>query len=154
RQIEAALRSAWPFLPEGRHRAIDEVGEATGETVISQVKTRHCPGAIVLDHDIRTFDQTTRQSIVVGLLQVEGDRSLVAIERSKIFAEPIAERRPLTQRVAARRLDLDNFCTHICKQHSAEGPRRDITELDYPHARQRRLRAEIILIQGCLPMLD
>src|SRR5690606_5126428 len=41
RQIEAAVRSAWALLPVGRHRAIDEVGEATGAMVVCQANTRH-----------------------------------------------------------------------------------------------------------------
>ena len=140
RDVEAALARARSRLAEGRDRAIDELGLLGPERLPAKTQAIHDAGTVVLDHDVGGQDQPARRRLVRGVLEVEHDRALVAVERGEVLAEARADRRPLAQHVALGRLDLDDLGAHVGQQQAAERSRRDLAEFDDLHACKRQHR--------------
>ena len=67
------------------------------------------------------------------LLQVEADRLLAPVEGSEVLAEAVGVRRPLTEHVPVRRLDLDHVGAEIRQQHAAVGTGGNVAQLDHPY---------------------
>jgi hypothetical protein len=55
---------------------------------------------------------------------------LAAVERCEVLAVAVGDRRPLTQRIALRRLDLDDLRAEVGQQHAAERSGGNLAELD------------------------
>ena len=72
---------------------------------------------------IGSAEQRRKGGAVLGGLEVEDDRALVAVERRKIPAQALAPGALTTHWIAVRRFDLDDVGAEIAKQHAAERTR-------------------------------
>jgi hypothetical protein len=76
--------------------------------------------AIVLDQRVYAFDQPQKQRPPLGLLVIEGDALLVAVDvaETRVALAAVA---PGARRIPfARAFDLDDFRTHLGQDHRAE----------------------------------
>ena len=107
-----------------------ESGEATGPEV--------------LDEHVGAGEEASKDGRAVGLLEVEPDAPLVAVDREEVgggsravglVADP--RRSPAARRVALRRLDLDDVRPEVGQQHRAVGPGEDRRAVDDADAGER-----------------
>lgn len=127
-QIEAAFLRARTGLPIRGNRAIDDARLERTNVVVTEAEVVHHAWPIVFDNDIGALNQLLRLLDVLGILQIERHRALVAIERSEVLAIAVGNRRPRAQRIAAlRMLDLNDVRAHVREQHAAIRPRGDET---------------------------
>jgi hypothetical protein len=71
---------------------------------------------------------------VVQIFQIEDDRALIAIERSKILGLTFIQGRPLTHAITLASFDFDDVSSHIRQKQSREGPCCYLPELDDANA--------------------
>ena len=76
-------------------------------------------GTVVFDQDIGLVDQLQQRRLVVGLLQVQHNRPLVAVPGHEWRAFAIDEGRHAAGGIALRRLDLDDLGAMVGQQHRA-----------------------------------
>src|SRR5205085_8733926 len=94
--------------------------------------------------DIRVLYETTRDLRVAWIFQVKNDGLLVPVHGREILAVAAGHRRPLSEGVAARWLDLDHFSAHVGQEHGAEWSRCSGAKLDDADACEWELRARCI----------
>ena len=105
---------------------------------MAEAEPLHHAGPEILQHDVGREAQGARRREICGVLQVEDDRALVAIDRSEVLGvarrlrggRRAGERRPLAHPVALGRLDLDHVGAQVGEQHPAERAGGDLAELD------------------------
>ena len=96
--------------------------------LVAQAQAIHDAAAIVLDHRVGAVAQPHHQLAAFGLLEVDGDRLLVAVHRGEVAAERpqlvvgmVGADDPRV--VAVERLDLDDLRALVGQQHGAERAR-------------------------------
>lgn len=82
---------------------------------------RECPELEVFDNEIGFGEERVEERSPLGMLEVESDAFLVAIDAQKVRALAGDKRRaPCARLVAAARLfDLDDARAHVREQHRA-----------------------------------
>ena len=83
--------------------------------------------AHVVGHRVRTRDKGVEDVLPFVRTQIQRQRPLIEVEGLKIEALPLSQemrtnrtgRIPTTRRVGGRRLDLDDFCAKLSKEHRA-----------------------------------
>src|SRR5438093_1206622 len=132
-------------IGEAADRGVDDSGIAVAQSLIGEPQAPHHAGAIVLDHDLRGFDQLEEDFAALRPLEVERDRRFVAIDTLEIAgegAQPVArmERTDLARAVAFEWLDLDHLGALIREHHGAERTGQHLGEIDYAQALERATR--------------
>src|SRR5712675_1773627 len=128
-----AIRSA-PAKPG--NIAVDEVGIERPEPRLVETHVYENSGAEILDQDIAAGDQFGQHLAALFVPQVEGQRSLVAVETSEVPAEPVADDTLLAHRIAlAGCLDLDHLGSHVAEDHRAERPGEDAGQINHAQSR-------------------
>ena len=141
--VEGAFSGIRPALPIPGNRAIDDAAIERFQRIVAETEPPEHAGAEVLQHDVGDGAQRLQLRKARGILQIDRDRPLVAVDRRKIFAErrPAVgrgERRPAAHAVAARRiLHLDDVGAEIGEQRARKGPRRDLSKFEDADPRQR-----------------
>ena len=91
----------------------------------------------------------SRTRAALGVLEIERDALLVAVDAQEIRALAVDERRSPGARVvaAARMLDLDDPRAHVGEQHRAVRARQHARQVQHRHAgqRTRRMRSASIV---------
>src|SRR4051812_4657333 len=116
-------------LPVAGDRAIDQGGVRLLQHVVSHAELVQDARAKALDQDVRGLDQLEERLPATLLLQIEADRSLVAVE-GEVDRRAGAERVVLLVAVVGRRpahvvaltgvLDLDHVGAEVGEQQGAE----------------------------------
>ena len=128
---------------------VDQARVEFAQRLVIEAQLLHGAGLEVLADDVGRGDQAQRRLDATGLLEIECDAFLVAVEGRK-------ESRPRPQQAArivtVDGLDLDDFGTQVAQQHAAGRPHHHVGELDDTDAgvRQRRRRGDE-LRHGQLP---
>ena len=137
-QIEPALAPIRPRLAVAGDRAVDQAGIDALERLVVDLQRLGNAGPVVLDHHIRFPRQFIEERQPVGLLEIERDAALVAVDLREAGGLVVDVRPHLTTVVAALGLlDLDHVCTHVSQHHGAVWPGHDLRDIEYLHAFQR-----------------
>jgi hypothetical protein len=106
RDVERALSGVGSLLAVARDRAVDDPRIARLEIVITEAEPWQHAGPEILDDDIGHGCEFLEACDAGRVLEVDGDRPLVAVHRGEILAERLAilaggQRRPAAHPVAA-----------------------------------------------------
>ena len=94
----AAFLRARTGLTERGNGAIHQRRVVDRQRRIIEAQALHHAGAVVFDHHLCAQRQCARSRHVVRVLQVQGDRALVAVQRGEILAVAIRKRLPPRKR--------------------------------------------------------
>jgi hypothetical protein len=122
-------------VAEAADGGVDQLGEAFVQGLVAQAEAIHDTAAIVLDHRIGVLAQADHQRAPLRLLEIYGDRFLVAVDRGEVAAERaqlvVVVIGPDDARVVAvDRLDLDDLRALVGQQHGAERPGQHLRKID------------------------
>ena len=81
------------------------------------------------------------------MFQVQGDRALVRIEHCDRKGRALAGRRAAAQRLALRRLDLDDVGAGLGHQQSRVGALIDLPEIEHRDTGERPVGAHAFLVR-------
>jgi hypothetical protein len=116
--------------------AVDEVGIERPEPRLVETHVYENAAAEILDQDIAAGDQLGEHLAALFVPQVEGQRTLVAVEAGEVPAEPITDDTLSAHRIAlAGGLDLDHLGSHVAEDHRAERPGEDAGQIDHAQSR-------------------
>ncbi len=112
-----------------RDREMDETRVDRRQLLVAEAQASEATGPEVLDDHVGAGEEASKNGRAIGLLEVEPDAPLVAVDGEVIgsgsraiglVADPW--RSPAARRVALRRLDLDDVGPEVGQQHRAVGP--------------------------------
>src|ERR1044071_4142802 len=127
------------FLPgqESLQRAVDETRVFLLQPGVGEAELVERAGTEVLREDVRGTQQFEDDLPALGLLKIDRQTFLVAVEHRKEARPRMLE----TARVVAfQRLDLDDLGAEVREHQAARGPHHHVRELDDPHAFERKHR--------------
>ena len=121
RRAPCAVHRVAADLPVAGERDVDDVGVQLLDALVWVAHARERSGAEVLDHDVGAADQAIDDLAAVGVVDVDVDRALVAVEVA-------VQARDSAQRVGdALVLHLDHVGAHVgenaCRLGSGDDPR-------------------------------
>ena len=97
----------------------------------------HHSGRVVLEQHIGRGGQLAQNRLALFGLQIQRDALLVAVQQSERNTRALAHRLPLPNRLAARRLHLDDECASLGHQVGRIGALIDLPEIDHHDPVQR-----------------
>jgi len=95
------------------------------------------PGAKFSSKYIAALDHAEQQRSAALMLQVQSDRALVGVQHRDRKGRALTRRRPPTQRLALRRLDLDHVGPRLGHQQGRVRPLIDLAEIEHDDAGER-----------------
>ena len=104
------------------------------------------PGRQVLHEDVGAGDDAVQQGVVAGILDVEDDRFLAAVEPDEPGALAIHHMVVKPREVALRPLDLDDARARIGEPAGGEGRGDGLFDRDHQEAGERPFRGPDSLI--------
>ncbi len=121
---------------ERAHVAIDQARVRSAHRLAVDAKARDEPWPQVLDDDVGSRDQVSEAVELRGVLEVDRDRDLVAVQALERGRGAVPERRTPRPRIVAgaRLLDLDHACAKIGQNLSRERGRDAVPDLDRDQA--------------------
>ena len=120
--------------------AVDKAGVALAQRRLTEAETVHRARPEVLHQDIRADRQGARGLEIVGVVQVQHDAALVAVDRQVVGALAAGKRRrPRSGVVAFAALHLDHLCTEVAEDHRAERAGQEAREVGHDQPAERRL---------------
>src|SRR3954451_14684731 len=138
-----------PVVPEPADRQGHQPRVELGEHVGAKAEPGQGAGAEVLEQDVGPAQQLGEQRFVAVVLEVEGDRLLVAVGRQEVGGLPIPgirlhERRPPPAGVApgAGALPLDHPGAEVAEHHRGVRPGEGAGQVDDEDAVERSGHAE------------
>ena len=118
-------------MAEARAGRVDEPRIARLQHIPAVAEALHGAGPEVLHQHVRAFQQALEMGTVVGLLQVQRDTFLAAVDRHEIGRLAADERAEGTGIVPrAGHLHLDDPGAEVRQHHGAVGPRQNAGEVD------------------------
>ncbi len=140
-EIVAGASGLRPRFAEAGDRAVHELGILVGEGGVAEAELLHGARPEILEEHVTLPDQGAQDRLSLGVLEVEGDALLVAIDRHEVGGFAAHERRPASGVVPlAGFLDLDDLGTHVPEHHRAERPGQHASEIEHANARQGAAR--------------
>jgi hypothetical protein len=137
-QVVAGQLLAARAAAEAADRGVDDPGVVRRHGGVVQAEAAQAAGLEVLDEHVGAAGQLLRQHQVVGVLQVEGDRPLVAVDAEVVRGDPVADRRlPGAGVVAGGALDLHDLGAEVGEQHRGIGPGEDPREVGHEQSGER-----------------
>ena len=119
-------------------RAIDEPRVLLREPLVPDPEPVHHARAERLDEDVGVASEAQQDLGAARVFQVEGHRSLAAVERDMTRAHPSLERvHPPDVIALARLLDLEHVRTHVGEKHGREAPGKEPREIEDLQALER-----------------
>src|ERR1700758_4497583 len=124
---------------EALHRGHDHARISLVDVLPGEPHAVERAGPEVLHQHVAMLDQAVEDFLALGMLGVDGDRALVAVEHGEIEAVGAFDVTQLAARdvAAARPLDLDAVCAHIGEQLRAGWARLHVGEVEDAHAVER-----------------
>ena len=121
-----------PVLTPARHPSVHEQGVAREAGLGPHAEAFGDAGPVALDQDVGALDEAEHLSGPVLGLEVDEDRSLVAVGE--------VERGIDSEHRAARPVDPHHVGAEVGEEHRGERPRADARQFDDAHPGQRALR--------------
>ena len=126
-------------------REMDEARVERGEDVVPEPEPGEAVRSEVLDEDVGVGEESAQHVGAGGLLQVEPEAALVAVDREVVGGGPASRRSslahprraPAAGRVALGRLDLDDVGAEVGQEHRRVRPGEDRRAVDDADARER-----------------
>ncbi|MNR04670.1 hypothetical protein D3C85_1206500 [compost metagenome] len=143
-EVIAGALGVGPGLTKAGDRAIDQARVDRLQAFIVQPIGSQATNLEVLDQHIRLRCQLAHQALALGLGEVDGQRTLVAVGRQVVgsLAGVLAvgvlkEGRPPGARIiaAARALDLDHFGAEVGEYLPGPGPGQHSRQIQHPQMR-------------------
>ena len=130
-EVVAGQHAALLRRTEAADGGVDDARVGRGDVVVAEAEAGEPAGPEVLHHDVgaaRRAPGRASRSLVV--LEVEGDRALVAVDAEVVRRDAVAHRRlPGAGVVTGRRLDLDHLGAEVGQQHRGVGAGQDPREV-------------------------
>ena len=109
-------------VAEAGNRAVDDAGVDLFQNIIAQAQLFHGAGAVVLQNHVGLLHQFLEDLLALGLLQVQSDAHLAAVEVGVIHAVAVDERSHFAGIVAALGIfDLDDRGAQVSHQYRRIG---------------------------------
>ena len=126
---------------EARQRAVDEPGPKGPEVLVSEAQPLDRARTEVLDDHVAASCERQRRLAVGGVLEIERDASLAAIDSYEVGRVRARERRPPPAGLIAGAglLDLDHLGPQIGQHHRAVRARQHARQIEHAQARERRI---------------
>jgi hypothetical protein len=141
--VERGAFRIGPILAEADQGAIDELGVDAGQHLVAQAQAFHGLRAHVAHHRVGAAHHLQQRVAACGVLQVEHDAALAAVELQKQRRHAgVAARRVVARQVALRRLDLDHVGTQVTQGLGGVGAHRDAGQVEDANARERACSGE------------
>src|SRR5208282_6720804 len=102
--VEAGAVAVGPVLAEAGDAGIDEAGVERLQALVIDAETEFHVRAIVFHENVRLLDELLQDRDTLGVLEIEGDAALVAVDVLEVGAVALPTQAP----IALRRLDLDH----------------------------------------------
>src|SRR6185369_7508305 len=125
------------LLAVARNRAIDQPRILLVQRRRIEAEALHYAGTKILDQDVALLGEVVDELARLGLLQVEAEALLAAVENSVVRAETVAHRLAAAHVVAFGRLDLDDFRARVGEQPRAVRARDHRAEVQHADSLQR-----------------
>ena len=123
---------------EPADREVDQTRVVALDVVVAKAEPVDAAGLEVLKSDVGSPQQRLRHREIVRILEVEHDRSLIAVDRQVVGGDAVLLRRRPGARVVTRwALHLDDRGTHVGQQHRAVRPRQHAGEVGHEDAIER-----------------
>ena len=135
-------------------------GVARVERVEADPEPVHDAGTEALDDDVGTVDEPEKRLVPQGVLEVDGQRALVAVHGMEHRRVLVDERRHPAHVVATGGvLDLDDVGAEVRQEHRAERSRQQSGEVEDSHVVEcRHGRASVAIVRlahlAAIPVLD
>ena len=109
------------IVAEPGHGGIDQAGIQLAQLFIAQTQFFHRSRPVILQHDIRRFDQRAKQLFAFGRLEVDGNPFLIPVQVHEIGALAVLERAEMPFiRSFSSLLHLDHVRAQIRQHHAGE----------------------------------
>ena len=137
RQIHGQIIAVGPGQAVTRPRGINKTRVDPVQHLPADAEPVHNPGCEILKQHVAAFDHAEQQRAAAFVLQVQGDRALVGVQHRDRKGRALARRRPATERLALRRLDLDHVGPGLGHQQGCVGTLINLAEVKYDNTGQR-----------------
>ena len=108
-------------LAEPRDRAVDDARLPRARLLVADAEPRDGADAQVLEHHVGALEQPEEDRLAVGVLQIERDALLVAVQVDEVRRLVAIERRaPRARDLAVERLDLDDLRAVVAEHRRRE----------------------------------
>ena len=152
-EIVAGQRRAGRGAAEPADRGVDDRRVDGRHGLVVEAETGQAAGLEVLDEDVGAARELARRGQVTGILEIQRDRPLIAVDAEVIRRDPVPDRRlPGTGIVTARTLHLDNLGPQVRQQHGRVRPGQDPGEIRHQQPGQRPARRPAVPV-GPGPLL-
>ena len=157
-EVVAGSVGEWAIGAVAADGQVDQARIEAVQLVVGEAKPRQAADAEVLDQDVAPREQPRQHLAASGLLEVEAEAALVAVDgqvvgrlasvgrvRARVTGRiGLARlggtgegRSPGARAIAVRRLDLDHVGTEVGQEHRAVRPRQDRRQVADDEARER-----------------
>src|ERR1700687_2801460 len=149
-ELEEGLLAHRSFRAESADRADDELRLERFQTLVAQTEAIHDTRTEVLEHHIALHGELEENLAPFFRARVECDAALVAIDREKVMALAVDERRYGARLIAAADLfDLDHFGAEIGQDQRAERACEHARQVQNAHAVERPAAFMRRLLRRC-----
>jgi hypothetical protein len=137
-EVVAGQRRAAGLAAEAADRRVHDAGVGGRHGGVVEAEAGQATGLEVLHEHVGATGQLAGGREVVGVLEVQRDRPLVAIDAEVVRGDALAHRRlPRPGVVTGRPLDLDHLGAQVGQQHGRVRPGEDAGEVGDEQAGQR-----------------
>jgi len=137
--VETGQRGQWAVLPPARRGGVDQPRVEHPQVVVPEAEAAHRPRSQVLDQDVGALDHPPERREAIGVLEVEPDGLLVAVEPCERRALALEEGSGGANRVSAGGgvLDLQDAGAEVGQVHRGERRRHEGAHLENDDALER-----------------
>ncbi|MNL17710.1 hypothetical protein D3C87_1388190 [compost metagenome] len=136
-------------VAEAAQRRIHEARVLLRQRLVAQAQPLHHARTVVLDEHIGLPHEPQQRGLAGGMLQVEDQRILVAVDRGEVAAEALFVDPPgafevragAAREVATRRLDLHDVCALVGQHHRGVRAREHLRQVQHDEAFEGPRRA-------------
>jgi hypothetical protein len=150
-QVERRAIAIGTILSKAGNRAVDDARLMRADAFVVNPELFDGADAQVLEDDVGGLEQAKEQRLAVGMLQVERDALLVAIQVHEVRRLAGIERRsPGARDFALGRLDLDHRGAVVPEHRRGKWPRQRVGQVEDGDVVEWRRHAGLINYHPCL----
>ena len=149
--VETGLARQRPLGPVPRNAAVDDPGLSLPQVVIADLQPLGGARTEILDHHVRLAHQAIHDVTPGGLLEIEPQPPLVAVDALELPAAVRHGRGKGARRVAAVGLDLDHVGAHVGQHDGAKRSGNVAREVENGNSFQRHRHRRFGLLGSLSP---